>query len=45
MPHAYYLILAMLSEAADRSMRMRQLAEHRPGVTVPAVPRGVAAGI
>src|ERR1700712_3913388 len=26
MPHAYYLILAMLSEAPDRSMRMHQLA-------------------
>jgi len=26
MPHAYYLILAMLSEAPDRSMRMNQLA-------------------
>lgn len=28
MPHAYYLILAMLSEAPDRSLRMHQLAEH-----------------
>jgi DNA-binding MarR family transcriptional regulator len=27
MPHAYYLILAMLSEAPGRSMRMHQLAE------------------
>src|ERR1700712_2422882 len=27
MPHAYYLILAMLSEAPDRSLRMNQLAE------------------
>lgn len=27
MPHAYYLILAMLSEAPGRSMRMNQLAE------------------
>lgn len=27
MPHAYYLILAMLSESPDRSMRMNQLAE------------------
>ena len=26
MPHAYYLILAMLSEAPDRSLRMNQLA-------------------
>ena len=26
MPHAYYLILAMLSEAPDRSLRMSQLA-------------------
>ena len=26
MPHAYYQILAMLSEAPDRSMRMNQLA-------------------
>ena len=26
MPHAYYLILAMLSEAPDRSLRMRELA-------------------
>ena len=26
MPHAYYLILAMLSEAPDRSLRMHQLA-------------------
>ena len=26
MPHAYYLILAMLSEAPDRSLRMAQLA-------------------
>lgn len=27
MPHAYYLILAMLSEAPGRSMRMHQLAD------------------
>ena len=27
MPHAYYLILAMLSESPDRSLRMNQLAE------------------
>ena len=27
MPHAYYLILAMLSEAPGRSLRMNQLAE------------------
>ena len=27
MPHAYYLILAMLSEAPERSLRMNQLAE------------------
>lgn len=27
MPHAYYLILAMLSEAPSRSLRMNQLAE------------------
>ncbi len=27
MPHAYYLILAMLSEAPRRSLRMNQLAE------------------
>jgi DNA-binding MarR family transcriptional regulator len=27
MPHAYYLILAMLSEAPDRSMTMSELAE------------------
>ena len=27
MPHAYYLILAMLSEAPDRSLRMNQLAD------------------
>ncbi len=27
MPHAYYLILAMLSEAPGRSIRMHQLAE------------------
>lgn len=27
MPHAYYLILAMLSEAEGRSLRMNQLAE------------------
>lgn len=27
LPHAYYLILAMLSEAPDRSMRMTTLAE------------------
>ena len=27
MPHAYYLILAMLSEAPQRSLRMNQLAE------------------
>jgi DNA-binding MarR family transcriptional regulator len=27
LPHAYYLILAMLSEAPDRSLRMNQLAE------------------
>jgi DNA-binding MarR family transcriptional regulator len=26
MPHAYYMILAMLSEAPDRSMRMHELA-------------------
>lgn len=26
MPHAYYLILAMLSEAPDRALRMNQLA-------------------
>ena len=26
MPHAYYLILAMLSESPDRSLRMNQLA-------------------
>lgn len=27
MPHGYYLILAMLSEAPDRSLRMNQLAQ------------------
>lgn len=27
MPHAYYLILAMLSEAPERSLRMNQLAD------------------
>lgn len=27
MPHAYYLILAMLSEAPERSLRMSQLAQ------------------
>jgi len=27
LPHAYYLILAMLSEAPDRSLRMSRLAE------------------
>ena len=27
MPHAYYMILAMLSEAPDRSMRMHELAD------------------
>jgi DNA-binding MarR family transcriptional regulator len=27
MPHAYYLILAMLSESSGRSLRMNQLAE------------------
>lgn len=27
MPHAYYLVLAMLSEAPDRALRMTQLAE------------------
>ena len=27
MPHAYYLILAMLSEAPDRTLRMHQLAD------------------
>jgi len=27
MPHAYYLILAMLSESPSRSLRMNQLAE------------------
>ncbi|MTD17180.1 MarR family transcriptional regulator [Nakamurella sp. YIM 132087] len=27
MPHAYYLVLAMLSEAEDRTLRMSQLAE------------------
>ncbi len=28
MPHAYYLILVMLSEAPDRSLRMNQLAHY-----------------
>ena len=28
MPHAYYVILARLSEAPDRAMRMSDLAEH-----------------
>lgn len=27
MPHAYYLVLAMLSEAPDRTLRMSQLAD------------------
>ena len=31
LPHAYYLILAMLSEAPDRSLRMSQLAQVTSG--------------